>query len=319
MNHQPNAYFFKIEKISEDSLIFEQLQKEELFFSYFQVDQNSYLFFYGETNIDMDLIDPHIHILEELDRKQRKIRSLRGFFLYAQEIIGSKEDSQILETNLKPSFWRNLKNILRQNKKSLLIKFLFSTSELKVSNHSENQIENIKNFESTIKSLQDQIHSLQERVTILESRRNLNVLSDVSNIDEKVRSNPEPGDISLKEYSTVLDISNTSLQEYQKPIESNITSETPKMTVEALTTNEQYNLASTQEIYPDEPNFITLATISEEDKLGIIKNGFQLYQEGKISLKKYYESRQEYSLFQFKGYNIKYEAIRKNKLYKQLK
>ena len=77
--------------------------------------------------------------------------------------------------------------------------------------------------------------------------------------------------------------------------------------------------SNSQDIYTYEPNFITLATISEEDKLGIIKNGFQLYHEGKISLKKYYESRQEYSLFQFKGYNIKYEAIRKNKLYQQLK
>ena len=48
-------------------------------------------------------------------------------------------------------------------------------------------------------------------------------------------------------------------------------------------------------------------------------SGFQLQAEGKISLKKYYESAEEYSLFQLKGYNLKYDGVRKNKFYKQLK
>ena len=47
---------------------------------------------------------------------------------------------------------------------------------------------------------------------------------------------------------------------------------------------------------------ITLGKISEQEKIEIIKLGFQLNQEGKISFKKYYESKQEYSLFQSKGY-----------------
>jgi hypothetical protein len=68
-----------------------------------------------------------------------------------------------------------------------------------------------------------------------------------------------------------------------------------------------------------EANFITLGKISEEDKIEIIKLGFQLNQEGKISLKKYYESTQEYSLFQLKEYFIKYDSIRRAKLYQQLK
>ena len=51
----------------------------------------------------------------------------------------------------------------------------------------------------------------------------------------------------------------------------------------------------------------------------IIQKGFQLNQEGKISLKKYYESTQEHSLFQSKGYSIKYETIRKITLFKQFK
>jgi hypothetical protein len=58
-----------------------------------------------------------------------------------------------------------------------------------------------------------------------------------------------------------------------------------------------------------------LGKISEEDKIEIIKLGFQLQNQGKISLKKYYESTQEYSLFQLKGYSIKYDT----KLYQQLK
>ena len=66
-------------------------------------------------------------------------------------------------------------------------------------------------------------------------------------------------------------------------------------------------------------NFKTLAKISEQEKIEIIKTGFRLNQEGKISLKKYYEGTGEYTLFQFKKYKIKYESIRRIKLYQQLK
>jgi hypothetical protein len=62
-----------------------------------------------------------------------------------------------------------------------------------------------------------------------------------------------------------------------------------------------------------------MGKISEEDKIQIIKTGFRLNQEGKISLKKYYESTDPNSLFQSKGYFIKYESIRRTKLYQQLK
>ena len=66
-------------------------------------------------------------------------------------------------------------------------------------------------------------------------------------------------------------------------------------------------------------NFITLGKISEAEKIEIIQLGFQLQAKGKISLKKYYESTDPYSLFQFKGYSVKYESIRRTKLYQQLK
>ena len=81
MNNQPNAFFFETEQIPENSLLFEELQKQELFFSYFQIDPNYYLFFYGQKSIEIDFIYQSINVIQELDRKQRKIQSLRGFFL----------------------------------------------------------------------------------------------------------------------------------------------------------------------------------------------------------------------------------------------
>ncbi len=62
-----------------------------------------------------------------------------------------------------------------------------------------------------------------------------------------------------------------------------------------------------------------MGKIPEKEQKEIIKTGFDRQAEGKISLKKYYESIDPYSLYQLKGYKIKYEAIRKNNLYKQLK
>jgi hypothetical protein len=61
-----------------------------------------------------------------------------------------------------------------------------------------------------------------------------------------------------------------------------------------------------------------LGKISEQERLEIIQTGFQRQAEGRISLKKYYESTEEYSLFEWKGYSIKYESIRRTKLYKNL-
>jgi len=52
-----------------------------------------------------------------------------------------------------------------------------------------------------------------------------------------------------------------------------------------------------------------LGSIPEEERIEIIERGFQLQAEGKISLKKYYQGVSEpNSLFQLKGYQIKYES-----------
>ena len=69
----------------------------------------------------------------------------------------------------------------------------------------------------------------------------------------------------------------------------------------------------------NEHNLITLGKILEQEKFEIIELGFRLNQEGKISLKKYYEGKGEDTLFESKGYQIKYDTIRKTKLYQQLK
>ena len=83
--------------------------------------------------------------------------------------------------------------------------------------------------------------------------------------------------------------------------------------------SQQYDIALTQTKAQNGSNFITLGKISEKERITIIKTGFQLQAEGKISLKKYYENKDPNSLFQFKNYNIKYESIRRTKLYQTLK
>ena len=94
----------------------------------------------------------------------------------------------------------------------------------------------------------------------------------------------------------------------------------PRSPLKPLSGSQQYNnISSNQEKDQNRPNFITLGKISEEEKIEIIQKGFQLQAEGKLSLKKYYESTETDSLFQLKGYNIKYESIRRTSLYQNLK
>ena len=62
-----------------------------------------------------------------------------------------------------------------------------------------------------------------------------------------------------------------------------------------------------------------MGKISEAEKIEIIKLVFQLQAQGTISLKKYYKSTDPNSLFQLKGYSVKYESIRRTKLYQNLK
>ena len=96
-------------------------------------------------------------------------------------------------------------------------------------------------------------------------------------------------------------------------------SEASKSPLTPLSESQQYNIHSNEEKALNRPNFVTLGKILEEEQIEIIKTGFQLQAKGKLSLKKYYESTDPNSLFQSKGYSIKYETIRKITLFKKFK
>lgn len=108
---------------------------------------------------------------------------------------------------------------------------------------------------------------------------------------------------------------NLEITEPRDQVSKNL-SEDSKSLLDRFSNNQQYiNIPSNQEKGLSEANFITLGRIPKEQKIEIIKTGFQRQAEGKISLKKYYEGVSEAnSLFQLKGYSIK-----RTKLYQQLK
>jgi hypothetical protein len=111
-----------------------------------------------------------------LDSKQLKIRSLRGFFLYALEILENAKDYEILETNLQPFFWRKVKNIIRQNKKAALQEFLFAAQEPIAPTEIQNDLkEKIQIFENQIASLQERAIHLENQNLLMEG--NFNMLS----------------------------------------------------------------------------------------------------------------------------------------------
>jgi len=89
MNNQPNAFFFQMQPIPDDTSLFDKFKQQKIFFSYFlvkqadkQVDRNYYLFFYSQKDININFLYQSIDVIQELDSKQRKIRSLRGLFGY---------------------------------------------------------------------------------------------------------------------------------------------------------------------------------------------------------------------------------------------
>lgn len=106
-------------------------------------------------------------MIQELDSKQRKIRSLRGFFLYALEILENAQDYEILSTNFQPFFWKKVKNIIRQNKKGALLEFLFESDNDRGDSF-QSLSPSLKEMEKKIKNLQNQVNSLEARICDLE-------------------------------------------------------------------------------------------------------------------------------------------------------
>ena len=316
-----NILFFQTQQIPDDTILFNQLKEQNIFFSYFLVDQKYYLFLYTQKSINIDFLSHSVDLIQELDSKQRKIRSLRGFFLYALEIIENGKDYEILETNLQPFFWRKVKNIIRQNKKGALLEFLFGSQELIAPTATQNDLkEKIESLETQVSSLQHKVIELEQSQTLNLNHKKICLSSELLKRSQATKIDQQ-GDSSLNPQSANLlpndsEVRNPTYQ--RKGMESKSVSDDPKIDFKSLSNSQQYNIPSNQNEAQNRANFITLGKISEQEKLEIIQTGFQLNEEGKISLKKYCESTDPYSLFQSKGYSIKYETVRRTKLYKNL-
>ena len=192
-----------------------------------------------------------------------------------------------------------------------------------------------------IESLKNQVNSLQQKVIQLEAKfmtfeqNSKYALSEPfqplessktiqqGNSTLEVKKGPYLPENDPKRSSAVLSEVRDSTSRGKDMESKSFSVETDKFPLrrpfQPLSGSQQYNISSNQEKAQNRLNFITLGRISEQEKIEIIQTGFQLNQEGKISLKNYYETTQEYSLFQLKGYNIKYETIRRTKLYQTLK
>jgi len=106
------------------------------------------------------------------------IRSFRGFFLYALEIMQTGKDYEILTTNLQPFFWRKVKNIIRQNKKGALLEFLFGKAEV---NQDQTDL-CFPHLEDQIQTLQNQVNSLQQKIIELEENQTLKIKKALSEL-----------------------------------------------------------------------------------------------------------------------------------------
>ena len=120
-------FFLEIEKVKNPKKTFQKLLELDIWYTYFYLDTTYYLFAFAEKNPDVNSFFESITLINLLHTRRRKIRSLRGFFLYVLEFIQNGE-CKILETSLEPLFWVQIKSILRQNRKYVLENFLFSDS-----------------------------------------------------------------------------------------------------------------------------------------------------------------------------------------------
>jgi uncharacterized coiled-coil protein SlyX len=168
----------------------------------------------------------------------------------------------------------------------------------------------------------DQVNSLQDRISDLETKLTFEenskyALSRTLEAPETMKSIQQDNS-TLKHLQETEERIHPNLQQVEELISKGV-SKTYKSTLKTAERSEEYNIPYDQEKAQNRINVITLGTISEQEKIEIIQTGFQLQAEGKISLKNYYESIDPNSLFQSKGYSIKYESIRRTKLYQQLK
>jgi flagellar biosynthesis chaperone FliJ len=168
-----------------------------------------------------------------------------------------------------------------------------------------------------IKTLQNQVNYLQQKVNSLE-----NQINHFKNVLNETLKAPRDTKINQQGYSNLTDKKGAYLTQNNSEVsgmESKSFSEVPRSPQKSYSSSTHYNIPLIRDKAQNENNFITLGKILKDEQTEIIQRGFQLQKEGKISLKKYYQSTDPDSLFQWKGYSIKYETIRGTKLYQQLK
>ena len=66
-----NVFFFQTQQIPADTILFDEFKKQNISFSYFQIDQKYYLFVYAQNSIQIDFLYQLIQVMEELDYKQK--------------------------------------------------------------------------------------------------------------------------------------------------------------------------------------------------------------------------------------------------------
>ena len=164
------TFFAQIELIEKSSDLFEILEKEELYFSYFKSNKFYYLFVYGKNDLfnHFNKILSSLVVIEELDTKKRKIRSIRGFLLQALEIIQDEKQIKVFKTNFQPLFWNRVQTVIRQNKKNGLLEFLFgfsNSSNLDDDQESKQVIKKMETLENKIRLLEEKIDRLSESET----------------------------------------------------------------------------------------------------------------------------------------------------------
>lgn len=160
--------FFQLTDNQDITEPFDELDKLKVFFSYFQVDDNYYLFLYSEKKVDIEFLYHLISIKKYLNKQKRRLRSFRGYFLYALEIQRTG-DLKVLKTNLNYTFWSDIDSVLRQNRRDLLLQFLF-----------EKPFENNFNEKIDSRLILQKIETIETNFTLLKPEEK--VLKSVDNV-----------------------------------------------------------------------------------------------------------------------------------------
>jgi hypothetical protein len=125
------------------------------------------------------------------------------------------------------------------------------------------------------------------------------------NVDRVIRQNKKNG---LQQF--LFSDSEESLIHLQNQLDY-LKSENAKLKSQLSQLNETKN--------SKDSGFRSLAQIPDPEKIEIIKKAFEFESEGEISLRDFYEGDDELSLSQWKGYQIKFQNIKRSKIYKSFR